>query len=302
VLRIDTTKSGAAAIVGTLLTPGCDNRAIDIDPLTNDAFVGCGVPVAGDSPAPGAQLLVNLNGAMSIVNNFPGVNGTDTGQFNSNLRRFYTASSNNIASVSCPTNAAGAAPVVGVFSAPTKSQPAGALVGADCSGTNGHDIGVDPVHNQVYMAVRQSFNDTNFSTSLSAGSPGVLVWHDPAPPAQPEIIEESSARLAALTSQGASGRVLFADSHIVRARLSNLPAGATALLNVTTTVGNEVVTCDKDGSTATCDGVLKGEALLGGNVLMSTGGAPLASGKIKHGNGGFGDDDHNENHGHGHDD
>jgi DNA-binding beta-propeller fold protein YncE len=300
VLRIDTTKSGAAAIVGTLLTPGCDNRAIDIDPLTNDAFVGCGVPVAGDSPAPGAQLLVNLNGAMSIVNNFPGVNGTDTGQFNSNLRRFYTASSNNIASVSCATNAAGAAPVVGVFSAPTKSQPLGALVGADCSGTNGHDIGVDPVHNQVFMAVRQGPEslDPTFAAALANGHAGVLVWHDPAALAQPNIIEESSARLAALTSQGANGRVLFEDSHIVRARLSHLPAGTTALLNVTTTVGNEVVNCDKTGSTATCAGVLKGEALLGGNVLMSTGGAPLASGKIKHGDGGFGDDDHGEHHGH----
>lgn len=115
--------------------------------------------------------------------------------------------------------------------------------------------------------------------------------------AQPEIIEESSARLAALTSQGANGRVLFEDSHIVRARLNHLPAGNTALLNVTTTIGNEVVNCDKTGSTATCAGLLKGEALLGGNVLMSTGGAPLASGKIRHGNGGFGDDEHG-----GHDD
>jgi hypothetical protein len=302
IVRIDTTKpdnTGAGKIVATLLTPTCDNRAIDIDPLTNDAFVGCA--------APGGQLLVNLNGAMSIVNTFPGVTGTDTGQFNSNLRRFYTASSNNLpANTVCAANAASpsVAPVVGVFSAPTKSQPLGALVGADCSGTNGHDIGVDPVHNQVYVAVRQgpASLDPTFPANLANGNPGVLVWHDPAPLAQPEIIEESSARLAALTSQGANGRVLFADSHIVRARLSHLPAGDTALLNVTTTIGNEVVSCDKDGSSATCDGVLKGEALIGGNVLMSTGGAPLASGKIRHGDGGFGDDDHGEHHGRGHDD
>ena len=297
ILRIDTTKSGAAAIVGNLLTPLCDSRAIDIDPLTNDAFVGCAAPATGAPAGSGAQLLVNLNGAMSIVNSFPGVNGTDTGQFNSNLRRFYTASSNNIASVSCPTNAAGVAPVVGVFSAPTNSQPKGALVGAECSGTNGHDIGVDPVHNQVYVAGRQAAGDPGFSTALGNGTPGVLVWHDPAPLAQPEIIEESSALLAALTSQGANGRVLFEDSHIVRARLNHLPAGTTALLNVTTTIGNELVNCNKDGSNATCGGVLKGEALLGGNVLMSTGGAPLASGNIRHGNGGFGDDGQ-----HGHDD
>lgn len=302
IVRIDPTaadNNGAGKIVATLPTPGCSSRAIDIDPLTNDAFVGCA--------APAAQLLVNLSGAMSIVNTFPGVTGTDTGYFNSNLRRFYSASSNNVPALTvCPGNAANpsVAPVVGVFSAPTRGQPLGALVGADCSGTNGHDIGVDPVHNQVYVAVRQgpASLDPTFPAALANGTPGVLVWHDPAPLAQPEILEESSARLEALTSDGANGRVLFADSHIVRARLSHLPAGATALLNVTTTVGSEVVNCDKDGSSATCDGVLKGEALLGGNVLMSTGGAPLASGKIRNGNGGFGDDDHGEHHGHGHDD
>jgi len=137
---------------------------------------------------------------------------------------------------------------------------------------------------------------------LANGTPGVLVWNDPAPLAQPEIIEQSSARLAALTGQGVNGRVLFEDSHLVRARLRNLPEG-NPLLNVTTTVGNEVVNCDKDGSTATCEGLLKGEALLGGNVLMSTGGGPLASGKIRLGNGGFGDDDHGErDEHHGHDD
>ena len=287
IVRIDTTapdNNGAGKIVASLATPGCDLRAIDIDPLTNDAFVGCA--------SPGGQLLVNLNGAMSIINTFPSVTGTDTGYFNSNLRRFYSASSNNLPanSIACPANAAVPAvtPVVGVFSAPTKGQPLGALVGADCSGTNGHDIGVDPVHNQVYIGVRQAASDPGFSTSLSNGTPGVLVWHDPAPLAQPDIIEETSARLVALSSQGANGRVHFADSHIVQARLSNLPAGNTALLNVTTTVGNEVISCDKTGSSATCDGVLKGEALLGGSVLMSTGGAPLAGGPIRRGNGGFG--------------
>ena len=285
ILRIDTTKSGAAAIVGTLLTPLCDSRAIDIDPLTNEAFIGCAAPVIGAPAGSGAQLLVNLNGAMSIVNSFPGVNGTDTGQFNSNLRRFYTASSNNVASsLKCPTNNAGVIPVVGVFAAPTKKSPTGSLVGEECSGTNGHDIGVDPVHNQVYVGVRQLADPA----SLSSGTPGVLVWQDPAPLTQPELVEESSARLGSLANQQANGKVLFLDSHIARASLNNLPAGGTALLNVTTTVGNEVVNCDKSGSTATCDAVLKGAALIGGTVFLANGGTPLASGIIRHGNGGFG--------------
>src|SRR5262245_21040779 len=281
VLRIDPTKSGAAAIVKTLnIGPSCLTRGIDIDPLTNTALVGCA--------APGAQVLVDLTDNMSVLTTFPGVNGTDTLYFNPNLRRWYTASSNNVASsLNCPTNAAGVIPVVGVFAAATKKSAA-SNVGEECSGTNGHDIGVDTAHNQVYVGVRQAASDLGFSASLANGTPGVLVWHDPAALAQPELFEESSARLVALTNQGGDGRVLFLDSHIVRAQLSHLPAGGTALLNITTTTGNEVVGCERAGDTATCDGVLKGEALVGGSVLMSTGGAPLAGGKIRLGNGGFG--------------
>src|SRR5262245_39138603 len=127
-----------------------------------------------------------------------------------------------------------------------------------------------------------------FSTSLSAGSPGVLVWHDSAPLAQPNIIEESRARLAGF------GRVLIEDSHIVRATVNNLPTSDSTLLNVTTTVGNEVVDCEVSGHSAKCAGILKGEALLGGSVFLANGGIPLASGKIVRGNGGFGDDDHGD--------
>jgi hypothetical protein len=277
-LRIDPTKYGAAAIVKTFkIGPSCLTRGIDIDPLTNTALIGCA--------APGAQVLLDLTGNMSILNTFPGVNGTDTLYFNSNVRRWYTASSNNVASsLNCPTNNAGVIPVVGVFAAPEKKSPTGSLVGEECSGTNGHDIVVDPVHNQIYVGVRQLADPA----SLSSGTPGVLVWQDPAPLTQPELVEESSARLGPLANQQANGKVLFLDSHIATARLNNLPAGGSALLNVTTTVGNEVVNCDKSGSTATCDAVLKGAALIGGTVFLANGGTPVASGIIRHGNGGFG--------------
>jgi DNA-binding beta-propeller fold protein YncE len=272
VLRIDPTKTGAAAIVATFrLGPSCLTRGIDIDPLTNQAIVGC----AGDGP----QVLMDLSGNMSLLDTFPGVTGTDTEYFNPNLRRWYTASSNNTNSgVQCPGNAANPQvfPVVGVFAAPRKLGEKATLVGAECSGTNGHDIGVDPVHNQVYVGVRQ-LADPN---SLSSGSPGVLVWHDPAPLAQPRLVEESVARLNSLAGGQSNGRVLIFDSHVVRATITNVTSDKPALLNVTTTIGNEVVDCDSSGTSIICGGVLKGRALIQGVVILASGGTPVAKGTI----------------------
>jgi hypothetical protein len=265
VLRIDPTKTGAAAIVKTfVLGPSCLTRGIDIDPLTNTAIIGCA--------APGAQVLMDLTGDMSVQTTFPGVTGTDTLQFNPNLRRWYTASSNNDNSgVQCPGNAATPQvfPVVGVFAASRKLGQIGTIVGAECSGTNGHDIGVEPVHNQVYVGVRQLADPA----SLSSGTPGVLVWHDPSPLAQPRLVGESAANL-----QG-TGRVRILDGHVVRARLTNVPSDA--LLNITTTIGNEVVDCDASGTDTICTGVLKGQALIGGTVFLAAGGTPVANGRIR---------------------
>src|SRR4030095_6291138 len=75
------------------------------------------------------------------------------------------------------------------FAAPRKPNQLATLVGGECSGTNGHDIGVDPVHNQVFVGVRQLADPA----SLSSGTPGVLVWHDPSPVAQPRLVEVSAA-------------------------------------------------------------------------------------------------------------
>jgi hypothetical protein len=265
VLRIDPTKTGAAAIVQTrILGPDCLTRGIDIDPLTNTAIIGCA--------APGAQVWMELNDDMSPLATFP-VTGTDTLYFNSNLRRWYTASSNNIFAVdNCPANAAtpSVTPVVGVFAAPRKPNQPATLVGGECSGTNGHDIGVDPVHNQVFVGVRQLADPT----SLTSGTPGVLVWHDPSPLAQPRLVEESAANL-----QG-NGRVRILAGHVVRARLTNVPSDP-ALLNITTTIGNEVVDCEASGTNTICAGVLKGQALIGGTVFLAAGGTPVTKGTIR---------------------
>ena len=98
VLRIDPTKTGAAAIVAKFVPPpGCAVRGIDIDALTNTAVVGCALG------APQFQMDLSTG---AILNTFPGVTGTDTLYFNPNLRRWYTGSSNNANSgVQCPGTA-----------------------------------------------------------------------------------------------------------------------------------------------------------------------------------------------------
>ena len=264
VLRIDPTQSGAAAIAATFPTPGCDPRGIDIDALTNTAIIG--------RANPGPQILMDLrNGA--ILTTFPEVTGTDIEVFNPNVRRWYTASSSNTISGvdACPQDTTNAFPVVGVFAAPRKPNQIATLVGVECSGRNGHGIGVDPFGNTIYVGVRQFPADPN---SPNTGAPGVLAWHDPAPLAQPRLVEESAANL-----QG-NGRVRILDGHLVRARLTNVPTDP-ALLNITTTIGNEVLDCEASGTNTICAGVLKGQALIGGTVFLAAGGTPVAKGTIR---------------------
>src|SRR5215831_5716946 len=107
VLRIDTTQSGAAAIVATFPTTGCDPRGIDIDALTNTAIIGCAAPTP--------QILLDLSNG-TILATFPEITGTDIEAFNPNVRRWYTGSSaNTISSVdNCPKDVTNSFPVVGV--------------------------------------------------------------------------------------------------------------------------------------------------------------------------------------------
>lgn len=264
VVKIDPTKTGAAAIVGTFPPPaGCAVRGIDIDPLTNTGIIGCGLGAS--------QYLLDF-ATGSVLAQFPGVTGTDTLAFNRNLRRWYTASSNNTNSgVLCPQDSTTAFPVIGVFAAPKKKNQIATIVGAECSGRNGHGVGVEPFDNQVYTGVRQFPADP---ASATTGTRGVLVLVDPAPLAQPHLASSNANLLA-------NGKVHILNSHIVQAKISNLPSSQPTLLNVTTTVGNEVVECDVSGTSGTCFGILKGQALIGGVVFLATGGAPVASAPIK---------------------
>jgi hypothetical protein len=290
VLRIDPTQSGAAAIVATFLTPGCDPRGIEIDALTNTAVIGC----AGSDP----QLVMDLDNNGQILDTFPEVTGTDIEAFNPNVRRWYTASSTNTNSGvdTCPGSPATPTPVfpvVGVFAAPTRHDPSVTLVGVECSGRNGHGIGVDPFSNNLYVGVRQFPADPD---SFNTGAPGVLVFHDPAALTQPGVVEKSQAEVEPFLGFTAHTTVHIDDSRLVRARVDDLPLGTTpTVLNITTTIGNEVVHCTRQGEAeTTCRGGLRGKALIGGTVLVATGGTPVANGTITRGPGGVMQGDRNE--------
>jgi hypothetical protein len=65
----------------------------------------------------------------------------------------------------------------------------------------------------------------------------------------------------------------------VFANLSGLKDAPTHLV-VTTTAGNEVVPCNEAGGAAICSGVLYGDPLIGGVVLLANKGALLSNGTI----------------------
>ncbi len=272
VLRIDPTKTGAAAIVATFpLTAATVANGIDIDPVTNTAIL------AGSGN--GSHSLMDLsNGNVLAV--FPNINGADTDQFNPNLRRWYTFGSNNSNSgVSCSADSTGAFPVAGVFAAPIFSG-IGTIVGAECTGRNGGSGGVDPINNDAYVAVRQYPSDP---ASATTGSPGVLVFHDSTSPAQdPQDAAHTEATLAPLVGFSATGGVEL-DLGRVHADVLGLPSvvsGSLTVLTITTTVGIELVYCERAGFAATCDGHLSGDPLVGGVVLLATGGKTVAKGSI----------------------
>jgi hypothetical protein len=140
---------------------------------------------------------------------------------------------------------------------------------------------VDPFGNNVYTGVRQ-FPTPADPQDFTTGAAGVLVFHDPAPLAQPGVVETSQADVEPFPGAAAHATVHIDDSHLVRAQVDELPPETTrTVLNLTTTIGNEVVNCTRAGvDEATCEGVLRGKALLGGTVLLAADGTPVAKGTI----------------------
>ena len=110
----------------------------------------------------------------------------------------------------------------------------------------------------------------------------MLVFHDPAELAQPGVVEKSQADVDPFPGFPDHATVYIEDSHLVHARVDDLPPDRVlTVLNITTTIGNEVVNCTRSGGDeATCEGVLRGKALIGGPVLFAADGTPVAKGTI----------------------
>lgn len=279
VLVIDPNQGTAGAIAASFKTSNCAPHAIDIDPVTDTALLGCSLT----NSTSGMQLMDLRSG--TVLNTFP-TNGNDLGYFNPKLRRWYFGGGHNTTvNTPCPQDSARQFPVLSVFSDfPTPGQ----FVGVVCVGRNGNKVGVDPFRNNIYVATPQF--PVNAS-SANTGQPGVLVFHDPAPLALPfspsNQIAVAHVALSPVGSSGVSGTIDFT----LRRRnmsvnddgtVTGLPPGfAPTTLVVTTTVGNEVVNCGVDGQgTGYCDGSLLGDPLIGGVVDLASGVTLVASGKI----------------------
>jgi hypothetical protein len=89
-------------------------------------------------------------------------------------------------------------------------------------------------------------------------------------------------KILAANGSGVSGKGFIEDGYIVSVNLSGLGAGTTALV-IPTTSGIERVSCDVIASagTGTCQGVLVGQAMLGGTLLVGTGNSLVAKASIK---------------------
>ena len=263
----------ANAITATYLTPNCVPHGIDIDPISNVALLGCGTNQG--------QIMMNLKDG-TIMKTFSDVTGSDLLVFNPNNRRFYTGSGSNVSTTTnCPADSTKSVPIVGIFDGLLSGGvPVARLDGVACSGRNGHGLGVDPIENFVYVGTRQYPADPNSATT---GQPGVLVFIDSTPPAQP-LTAKTQAVLKSLGGNSAQATVNTAiDGRVVR--IDAFPTGVsgmTALLVFATTVGYESVDCavDTASSKAVCGGDLVGDPLIGSMVTLAVDGVPAARGPV----------------------
>ena len=259
--------SGTGAIVNTFAVADCGPQGNDIDPVTNTILVACVTPTMR-----GAQVMRLTDGM--VLKFWPNTSGIDVLGFNPNNRRWYTGSGSNVNDGgNCPSINTGAAfPVLGVYAAtPLGSTENPVLVGAECSGRGARVAGVDPIGNNIYVAVAQYPADPSSATT---GQAGILVFNDST------ATQPSPARTqAALGSNGIATFTFQGHTVNVFARLQGLTDGSSRLV-VTTTVGNEVIDCNGSGSQAQCAGTLIGDPLIGGTVLLGNNGRILSKGTI----------------------
>ena len=257
--------AGTGDLVATYPISNCSGNGNWIDPVTNTMLVGCN-NVAG-------LALINLADG-SILARFPQVNTDDVIAFNSSNRRWYTGSggNGNDTGKCAATNAGNVFPALGVFQAQSATSAGkGTIVGAECSGRSGTNLAVDPIHNNIYIPVRQYPVDPS---SADTGRPGILVFNDPTPG------QATPARSqASLGTYGTVNFTLQSRTMNVQIYVQKVMDAPTELV-ITTTVGNEVIPCAETGGNANCIGSLTGDPLLGGVVLLGNGGSILAKGTI----------------------
>ena len=274
-VEVDPQQGPFGAIINGLPLPaGCAN-AVDIDPVSNTAILGCAGP-------PNVEAIIDLKTG-AILGTFP-LGSADIGFFDPHNRRWYVGTRNpGATNVNCPVDSTGMFPALAVFSnSPTAAQ----LAGVACTGRGARVAGVDPILNNIYVPVLQYPPDPN---SADTGRPGVLVFHDPAATftGTPAGTQEGRTQ-AVLTAVGGSGVTGTIDMSLrrrnmdVEASLNGLPAGSTTVrLAITTSVGNEVIPCGVDATgKGFCAGDLAGDPMIGGVVGVGSAGIRVASGPI----------------------
>jgi len=162
--------NNVGAIVKTINLPGCSPAGFDVNPATNVGLLGCNPGAPNGFP----QELINLN-TDSIVRQIPGITATDVLAFDPSLDEWFTASQNLIVSNGCPASQANAAqfPQVGGI---LENNPA---LQVACSGQGAHGLGVDPIHNFIYVPV--GIFPSNGSAGLNSFV-GILVFQATAVP------------------------------------------------------------------------------------------------------------------------
>jgi hypothetical protein len=264
----------ANAITTHYLTPNCVPHGIEIDSIANVALLGCGTNQG--------QVMLNLKDG-TILKQFSDVTGSDLLAWNPSTRRFYTGSASNVATTSsCSADSTKAVPIIGVIDAQGTSggTPVPRLDGVTCMGRNGKTLGVDPFDNLLYVAIRQYPVDP---ANAASGQTGVMVFWDPAPSVQ-SLMPSTAAVLKSLSGSAVQGTVQM---QMVgrRMHLGVAPTGVTgasALVVITTTIGNETVPCAVDNSSkkAVCSGYILGDPMVGGSVTVAVDGVPAARGTI----------------------
>ncbi len=163
------------AILKTINLPGCSPAGFDVNTAGTLGLLGCNPGAPNGAP----QELINLTND-SIVRVISGITATDVLAFDPSLNEWFTASQNLIVSNGCPASQANAAqfPQVGGI----LENPNPGLQFA-CTGQGSHGLGVDPVHNFIYVPTGIFPANATGTTGIAAAPfAGILVFQATAVP------------------------------------------------------------------------------------------------------------------------